>query len=181
MIPAATTLFAVLFLIFSRHGISGKAGFLRHREWMIRAFRRFAWYRHDTSTVGVLFAARRLSPHEFFGTAFWLGSLCWRRQRGSTIRARSTSRRLNRPMVCRSALIDPKRQYAGQSRRAMLDFTKYFTIGGQALFLFVRVFLHQSNSQEPRPAGASDAIGQRVQITLAAAFSLCKIVVRGVE
>jgi hypothetical protein len=24
-------------------------------------------------TVGAFFAARRLSPHEFFGTAFWLG------------------------------------------------------------------------------------------------------------
>jgi len=29
--------------------------------------------RRTRPIVGAFFAARRLSPHEFFGTAFWLG------------------------------------------------------------------------------------------------------------
>lgn len=72
---AATTLFAILFLIFlllgfwniRRHHIA------QHREWMIRAFGVAMGIATTRPIVGAFFAARRLAPHEFFGTAFWLG------------------------------------------------------------------------------------------------------------
>ena len=75
---AATTLFALIFL-FSL----GKAyvhirrrEFARHREWMIRAFAIGLAVATIRPIVGIFFALSRLthqSPHEFFGTAFWLG------------------------------------------------------------------------------------------------------------
>ena len=72
---AATTLFALLFLLFlilgywnvRRHRIS------THREWMIRAFGVALGIATTRPIVAIFFAANRLSPHEFFGTAFWLG------------------------------------------------------------------------------------------------------------
>jgi uncharacterized membrane protein len=75
---AATLLFAVLFL-FS----IGKA-FLhirrreipQHREWMLRAFAIGLAVATIRPIVGTFFATSRfthLTPHEFFGTAFWLG------------------------------------------------------------------------------------------------------------
>jgi hypothetical protein len=72
---SATTLFGILFLLFL--GI----GFRRirqhrvgdHREWMIRAFGVALGVATTRPIVGAFFAAGKLSPHEFFGTAFWLG------------------------------------------------------------------------------------------------------------
>jgi hypothetical protein len=40
---------------------------------MIRAFGVALGVATTRPIVGAFFAARRLSPHEFFGTAFWLG------------------------------------------------------------------------------------------------------------
>jgi hypothetical protein len=40
---------------------------------MIRAFGVALGIATTRPIVGAFFAARRLSPHEFFGTAFWLG------------------------------------------------------------------------------------------------------------
>jgi hypothetical protein len=72
---AATTLFAILFILFLSLGFwnirQGKIA--RHREWMIRAFGVALGIATTRPIVGVFFAARRLSPQEFFGTAFWLG------------------------------------------------------------------------------------------------------------
>jgi hypothetical protein len=72
---AATTLFAILFLVFlslgfwniRRHRVTA------HREWMIRAFGVSLGVATTRPIVGVFFAARRLTPQEFFGIAFWLG------------------------------------------------------------------------------------------------------------
>jgi hypothetical protein len=72
---AATTLFAVLFLLFlglgflsiRRHRVD------LHRQWMIRAFGVALGVATTRPIIGAFFAARRLSPHEFFGAAFWLG------------------------------------------------------------------------------------------------------------
>ena len=72
---AATAFFAVLFLLFL------SLGFLNirrhrvdlHRQWMIRAFGIALGVATTRPIVGAFFAARRLSPHEFFGAAFWLG------------------------------------------------------------------------------------------------------------
>jgi len=75
---AATTLFAFIFL-FSL----GKAyihirrrEFAQHREWMIRAFAIGLAVATIRPIVGIFFALSRIThqtPHEFFGTAFWLG------------------------------------------------------------------------------------------------------------
>jgi hypothetical protein len=72
---AATTFFAVLFLLFlalgfvniRRHRVD------LHRQWMIRAFGVVLGVATTRPIVDAFFAARRLSPHEFFGAAFWLG------------------------------------------------------------------------------------------------------------
>jgi hypothetical protein len=75
---AATTLFGTLFL-FSL----GKA-YLHirrrevalHREWMIRAYAIGLAVTTIRPIVGIFFATSRLTgltPHEFFGTAFWIG------------------------------------------------------------------------------------------------------------
>jgi len=75
---AATTLFGVLFLF-----ALGKAyihirrrEITLHREWMIRAFAIGLAVTTIRPIVGVFFATSRISgltPHEFFGTAFWIG------------------------------------------------------------------------------------------------------------
>jgi uncharacterized membrane protein len=75
---SATLLFAVLFL-FSL----GKA-FLhirrreipQHREWMLRAFAIGLAVATIRPIIGIFFATSRFThftPHDFFGTAFWLG------------------------------------------------------------------------------------------------------------
>jgi hypothetical protein len=72
---AATTLFALLFLIFLGRGFWNirHRRVAQHREWMIRAFGVALGIATTRPIVGAFFAARRLSPHEFFGIAFWLG------------------------------------------------------------------------------------------------------------
>ena len=75
---AATMLFAIIFLfalvrayLYIRQG-----NFALHREWMIRAFAIGLAVTTVRPIEGVFFATSRithLTPHEFFGTAFWLG------------------------------------------------------------------------------------------------------------
>jgi uncharacterized membrane protein len=75
---AATTLFGAFFLL-----ALGKAFWhIRrreidlHREWMVRAFSVGIAVAAIRPIVGILFATSRfsgLTPHEFFGTAFWIG------------------------------------------------------------------------------------------------------------
>jgi predicted membrane protein DUF2306 len=72
---AATTLFAVLFLIFLGLGFWNVRNrrIAPHREWMIRAFGVALGIATTRPIVGAFFVAGHLSPHEFFGIAFWLG------------------------------------------------------------------------------------------------------------
>jgi predicted membrane protein DUF2306 len=72
---AATTLFSLLFLIFLGRGFwkIRHRRVAEHREWMIRAFGVALGIATTRSIVGAFFVAGRLSPHEFFGIAFWLG------------------------------------------------------------------------------------------------------------
>lgn len=72
---AATTLYAILFLIFLGLGFWNirQRRIAQHREWMIRAFGVLLGIALTRPIVGAFFAASRLSPHQFFGTAFWLG------------------------------------------------------------------------------------------------------------
>ncbi len=72
---AATALYAVLFLVFLCLGLWNirRRKVARHREWMIRAFGVALGIATTRPIVGAFFAARRLTPHEFFGIAFWLG------------------------------------------------------------------------------------------------------------
>ena len=75
---AATTLFALFFLF----ALCKAFWYIRrreiplHREWMIRAFSIGIAVATIRPIVGVFFATSRfsgLSPHEFFGIAFWIG------------------------------------------------------------------------------------------------------------
>jgi uncharacterized membrane protein len=75
---AATRLFALLFLFsLSKAFVSIRSGDVTlHREWMIRAFAIGLAVATVRPIVGVFFATRsltQLTPHEFFGIAFWLG------------------------------------------------------------------------------------------------------------
>jgi uncharacterized membrane protein len=72
---AATTLFAIIFLIclVKAYRHIRRKEVARHREWMIRAYGAGLGVATTRPIVGAFFAARRLSPHEFFGIAFWLG------------------------------------------------------------------------------------------------------------
>jgi uncharacterized membrane protein len=74
----ATTLFGILFLIALtkafRHIL--RSEIQRHREWMIRAYAIGLAVATIRPIVGFFFATSPLTgltPHEFFGTAFWLG------------------------------------------------------------------------------------------------------------
>jgi uncharacterized membrane protein len=75
---AATILFAVLFLFALIKGFTSirRGNVALHREWMIRAFAIGLAVTTVRPIMGVFFATRRIShltPHDFFGTAFWLG------------------------------------------------------------------------------------------------------------
>jgi uncharacterized membrane protein len=72
---AATTLFAIAFLIclMKAYGYARTRQIERHREWMIRTFGIGLGVATTRPIVGMFFAFRRLTPHEFFGIAFWLG------------------------------------------------------------------------------------------------------------
>ena len=72
---AATTLFAIVFLIclIRAYLFIRRKQVARHREWMIRAYGVGLGVATTRPIVGMFFAFRRLTPHEFFGIAFWLG------------------------------------------------------------------------------------------------------------
>ena len=72
---AATTLFGILFLVFLGFGFRSirQHRIADHREWMTRAFGVALSVATTRPIVGAFFAAGKLAPHEFFGTAFWLG------------------------------------------------------------------------------------------------------------
>jgi len=72
---AATTLFAILFLIclVKAYIHIRRKEVARHREWMIRMYGVGLGVATTRPIVGIFFAFRRLTPHEFFGIAFWLG------------------------------------------------------------------------------------------------------------
>jgi uncharacterized membrane protein len=72
---AATTLFAIVFLIclIKAYVFIWRKEVARHREWMIRAYGVGLGVATTRPIVGMFFAFRRLTPHEFFGIAFWLG------------------------------------------------------------------------------------------------------------
>jgi uncharacterized membrane protein len=72
---AATTLFGILFLIclIKAYRHIRRKEVARHREWMIRAYGVGLGVATTRPIVGMFFAFRRLTPHEFFGIAFWLG------------------------------------------------------------------------------------------------------------
>jgi len=75
---AAVMLFAILFLVaLWRAFLAIRRGQVAlHREWMIRAFAIGLAVATIRPIVGVFFATRgitQLTPHEFFGIAFWLG------------------------------------------------------------------------------------------------------------
>jgi uncharacterized membrane protein len=75
---AATMLFALLFLFSLVRGFMAirRGQVAVHREWMIRAFAIGMAVASIRPIMGVFFATERLShltPHEFFGTAFWIG------------------------------------------------------------------------------------------------------------
>jgi uncharacterized membrane protein len=72
---AATTLFAIVFLIclVKAYLFIRRKDVTRHREWMIRAYAVTLGVAATRPIVGMFFGFRRLTPHEFFGIAFWLG------------------------------------------------------------------------------------------------------------
>lgn len=72
---AATTLFAIVFLIclIKAYLFIRRKEVARHREWMIRAYGVGLGVATTRPIVGMFFGFRRLTPHEFFGIAFWLG------------------------------------------------------------------------------------------------------------
>jgi uncharacterized membrane protein len=72
---AATTLFAIVFLIclVKAYLLARQKNIARHREWMIRAYAVGLGVATTRPIVGMFFAFRRMTPHDFFGIAFWLG------------------------------------------------------------------------------------------------------------
>jgi uncharacterized membrane protein len=75
---AATMLFAIVFLfsLCKAYIHVRKRRVALHREWMIRAFAVGFAVATIRPIVGIFFATSRLThltPHDFFGTAFWLG------------------------------------------------------------------------------------------------------------
>ena len=72
---AATVFYALLFVFCLTKAFIHirRREITLHREWMIRGFAIGLGVATVRPIVGAFFAARRLSPHEFFGTAFWLG------------------------------------------------------------------------------------------------------------
>jgi uncharacterized membrane protein len=72
---SATVVFAVFFLfaLFKAIYHIKKHEMLLHREWMIRMFSIGLAVALVRPIVGLFFAFSNLSPHQFFGIAFWLG------------------------------------------------------------------------------------------------------------
>src|SRR3989440_3399675 len=75
---AATTLFATFFLfaLCKAFWHIRRREIMLHREWMIRAFSVGLAVATIRPIIGMFFATSRfsgLTPHEFFGTGFWIG------------------------------------------------------------------------------------------------------------
>ncbi|HEY1471390.1 MAG TPA: DUF2306 domain-containing protein [Candidatus Acidoferrum sp.] len=75
---AATTLFGAFFLFALGKAVwhIRRKEVALHREWMIRAFAVGLAVATIRPIIGIFFATSRISgltPHEFFGTAFWIG------------------------------------------------------------------------------------------------------------
>lgn len=75
---AATILFAIVFLfsLVKAYFAIRRRKVESHREWMIRAFAIGMAVATIRPIMGVFFATSRIThmtPHDFFGTAFWLG------------------------------------------------------------------------------------------------------------
>jgi hypothetical protein len=75
---AATTLFAMFFLfaLCKAFWHIRRREIALHREWMIRAFSVGLAVATIRPIIGMFFATSRfsgLTPHEFFGMAFWIG------------------------------------------------------------------------------------------------------------
>ena len=72
---AATTLFGILFLfcLIKAYRHIRRKEVAQHREWMIRTFAIGLGVATTRPIVAMFFAFRKLTPHEFFGIAFWLG------------------------------------------------------------------------------------------------------------
>ena len=75
---AAIAMFGSLFLFALWRGYQHvlRRDFVRHREWMIRAFAVGLAVATTRPIVGIFFATSpltHLTPHEFFGIAFWIG------------------------------------------------------------------------------------------------------------
>jgi uncharacterized membrane protein len=72
---AATTLFGILFLVclIKAYRHIRRKEVAQHRQWMIRAYAIGLGVATTRPIVGMFFAFRKLTPHEFFGIAFWLG------------------------------------------------------------------------------------------------------------
>ena len=71
----ATVTFAILFLFSLAKGFYHirRREIRLHREWMIRMFAIGFAIATVRPIVGMFFAFSRLSPHQFFGIAFWIG------------------------------------------------------------------------------------------------------------
>ncbi|MBS1502944.1 MAG: DUF2306 domain-containing protein, partial [Bacteroidetes bacterium] len=72
---SATLFFATLFLfsLFKGFYHIRRREVALHREWMIRMFAIGLAVATIRPIVGMFFAFSKLSPHEFFGIAFWIG------------------------------------------------------------------------------------------------------------
>ncbi len=72
---AGSILFALFFLIALSRAwwYILKGNQTLHREWMIRAFAIGLAVSTIRPIIGLFFGFSRLSPHVFFGTAFWIG------------------------------------------------------------------------------------------------------------
>jgi uncharacterized membrane protein len=75
---ASTFLFAILFLIalYKAYYCIRQRQIALHREWMLRAYAIGLAVATIRPIVGIFFGVSRftgLTPHEFFGTAFWIG------------------------------------------------------------------------------------------------------------
>jgi Predicted membrane protein (DUF2306) len=72
---AAATLYGLFFLYSLTRALIhiSRHEFALYREWLLRAFAIGLAIATVRPIVGLFFALSSLSPHEFFGIAFWLG------------------------------------------------------------------------------------------------------------
>jgi uncharacterized membrane protein len=107
---AATVLFGSYFLLALSRAfwLIRRREITLHREWMIRAFSTGLAVATIRPIIGIFFATSRISgltPHEFFGIAFWIGFVlhliaaeAWIRATGGTTIHATQSRRQLEPV-----------------------------------------------------------------------------------